>query len=83
VVERRAVDLRHGQAGLQQGADLGGHGHAAAVGAPVERLDAEVVAGRDEPLPRLVPDHEGEDAVEAADAVGAVLLVGVDDYLAV
>ena len=55
----------------------------AAVAAPVERLDAELVARRDEPPAAVVPEREGEDAVQAADAVGPVLLVGVQDHLAV
>ena len=83
VVERRAVELRVGQAGLEERADLGGDRGAATVAAPVEGLDAELVARGDEAVAAVVPEREGEDAVEAADAVGAVLLVGVQNGLAV
>ena len=48
-----------------------------------ERLLADAVAG-DRQLPAAgVPEREGEHAVEAADAVDAVLLVEVDDDLGV
>src|SRR6185312_4492963 len=50
---------------------------------PVEGLDAERVAGGEEGLVALVPEGEAEDPVEAGDAVGAPLLVGVDYHLAV
>src|SRR5918999_4016391 len=83
VVEGGAVDLGCRNARLEQGADLGGDRHSGAVAPPVQGLDAEIVAGGDEPLPVLVPEDEGEDAVELADALGAALLVGVDDGLGV
>ncbi len=83
VVERGAIDLGLDQAGRDQRADLRRERHAAAVGPPVQGLDAEGVAGGDEPPPALVPEREGEDPAEAAHAVEPVLLVGVDHDLAV
>src|SRR5574338_50087 len=45
----------------------------------VEWLDAEAVAGNEEPPPPRVPDGEREHAPEAGDDVIAPLLVAVDD----
>ena len=48
-----------------------------------ERLLSHPVAGEDEPLPRNVPDPQGEHAVEVASEVGTMLLVQVDEALGV
>ena len=49
----------------------------------VERLLPEAVAGEQEPSPRAVPEREGEHALEALEAGGPLLLVGVEDHLGV
>ena len=48
-----------------------------------ERLDAEPVAGGEEPLLRLVPQHERELAAELVEAVRPQVLVQVEGDLAV
>jgi hypothetical protein len=48
-----------------------------------ERLLAEPIAGHQEPAATRVPEGEGEHALELPDAVGAELLVEVDDHLGV
>ena len=63
--------------------DLRGEEQAVAGTRPVERLDAEPIAGEQQPPRRRVPDREREHAAEAVDAVVAPLLVGVDDRLGV
>ena len=83
MVERHPVDLRAHEARVEEGADLRGERDAPAVAPPVEGLDAELVASGDEPSLAGVPEREGEDAVQLAHAIGAVLLVGVHDDLAV
>ena len=75
MVEGDAVDPRFDEPGREQRPDLGGERDAPAVGPPVQRLHAEGVAGGDEPAPALVPEREGEDAAQVANAVEAVLLV--------
>ena len=49
----------------------------------VERLLPEAVAGEYEPLPAAVPQREGEHALEALEARGSLVLVGVEDHLGV
>ena len=83
MVEGDAVDRRPGEAGVEDGADLGGDGDAGAVAPPVERLDAELVAGGQQSALWRVPQHEGEDPVQLAHELDPALLVGVDDHLAV
>src|SRR5205823_5144836 len=41
------------------------------------------VAGEYEPLPAAVPQREGEHALEALEARGSLVLVGVEDHLGV
>ena len=83
VVEGDAVHGWLDHAGREQGADLGGDGHAPAVAPPVQRLDAELVAGGHQAPAAVVPEHEGEHAVQLAHAVGTALFVCVHDRLAV
>ena len=68
---------------LEQRLDLGSEHHARRELGVVERLDAEAVAGEQQPPRRAVPHREGEHAAEAVDAALAPLLVAVDDDLGV
>ena len=47
-------------------------------GGVVEGLDAHAVADAPQPPPRLIPEGEGEHAVEAVEAVDAVLGIGLE-----
>ncbi len=84
VVQRHRVELRPDEAGVDEGADLGGDRRAPAVGPPVQGLDAEGVAGGHEALLAAVPDGQAVHAVDVPEEVlGAGLLVAVHDRLAV
>ena len=66
VVERGAVELGGSARPAWSSAPISeATAVRAPVAAPVERLDAELVAGGHEPLAALVPEREGEDAVQA------------------
>ena len=69
---------------LEQRLDLGAEDDAAAgqLGV-VERLDAQPVAGEQQPARAGVPHREREHAAEAIDAALAPLFVAVDDDLGV
>ena len=72
-------DARH----LQEGLDFRGECETSAVVEIIEGLDAEVIA-RDKQRWRAgaqIANREGEHSVQALDAVGAFLLVEVDDHL--
>ena len=75
MVEGDLVDLRAHETRREERSDLGGDRDPAAVAAPVERLDAEVVARRREALLAAGPEREGEDAVQLLDAARPALLV--------
>ena len=77
--KQRFLELGGDGGVLEQRLDLAGEGEGAAVPVVVEGLLAEAVAGAEEFAGVLVPDGEGEHAAQAQDAVGAVLLVGVED----
>src|SRR5439155_7953981 len=83
VVQRPGVDLAFGQPRGDQRLDLRGEAEAPRPARVEERLDPEAVPGEDEPPGRAVPDGEREHAVQPRDAVGPVVLVDVDDRLAV
>src|SRR5438552_1613453 len=83
VVQRPGVDLAFAQPGGDQRLDLGGEAEAPGPARVEERLDPEAVPGEDEPPGRAVPDRQREHAVEPRDAVGPVVLVEMDDRLAV
>jgi hypothetical protein len=83
VVERDRVELRPDQPRLDQRTDLRGHREPAPAAVPIERLDPEGIARCHEPLPVLVPQGEGEDAVQVREAAGAPFLVRVHDRLGV
>ena len=68
---------------LEQRLDLGREGQRPAGEGVVDRPHAHPVAGEDEPVAPLVPQGEGEVAVERLDAGRAALLVEVDDHLGV
>src|SRR4051794_7830321 len=48
-----------------------------------QRLDAEAVAGSEEPAAVLVPKHEGEFTAQVLDTVDAVVLIEVESDFAV
>src|SRR5213594_2257567 len=83
VVQRPGVDLAFGQPRGGERLDLRGEAEAPRPARVEERLDPEAVPGEDEPPGRAVPDRECEHAVQPRDAVGPVVLVDVDDRLAV
>src|SRR5207244_11778833 len=83
VVQRPGVDLAVGQPRGGERLDLRGEAEAPRPARVEERLDPEAVPGEDEPPGRAVPDGEREHAVQPRDAVGPVVLVDVDDRLAV
>ena len=62
---------------------LGGEVERVAPARIVERLDAEAIPRREDEAVPLVPEHEGELTAQVAEAVGALLLVEVEKYLAV
>src|SRR5439155_26558764 len=62
---------------------LGGEVERVAPARIVERLDAEAITRREDEAVPLVPEHEGELTAQVAEAVGALLLVEVEKYLAV
>ena len=59
--------------------DLAGEGEETSVPVVVEGLLTEAIAGTEELTGILIPDGKGEHATEAEDAIGAELLVGVED----
>ena len=67
----------------QQRLRLGGEADVAAELGEEQRPDAEAVARQQQLLPLAVPDGDREVAVEALEAAGAPLLVGVRDHLGV
>ena len=68
---------------LQDRLDFRGEEEGAAVMPPDEGLDADSVAAQDERVHPLVPDGKGKHAGEPARALDPLLLVEVDDDLAV
>ncbi len=68
---------------LEEGLDLGAEEDRAALGAVEERLDAEAVAGQDQPLLAQVDDGDAEHAADVVEEVQAVLEVEVQQHLAV
>ncbi len=68
---------------LQQGFDLGGESENASVPEVVKGLDSEAVARAEQRLAGCVPDGKREHAAEQLHAIGAVLLVGVEDCFGV
>ena len=83
MVQRPGVDLAVGQPRGDQRLDLRGEAEAPGPARVEERLDPEAVPGEDEPPGRAVPDRQREHAVQPRDAVGPVVLVEMDDRLAV
>ncbi len=90
-VEQQAVGLSqavgvHAGPDLRMGEErlgLGGEGETAVDGCPVERLDAEPVAHQQQPLGALVPDGEGEHAVQVSGDVLTPFGTGAQDHLGV
>ena len=81
--QRRPVDRRVDAAAGEQRLQRGGEADAVAALVDVERLDAEPVAGEDQP-PGAVLDHrDREHAEEVVDEVGAPLGVGLEHDLGV
>ena len=70
-------------AGRENRLDLGRQHDARAVAPAIERLDAEPVARGEHAPPGLVVDRERPHPVEAADAVGAPLVVRLQQDLGV
>ena len=67
----------------EQRLDLAGEAQHAVALAQVERLHADVIDRQHQPLVRGVPQREGVHAAQVREQVEAVLLVQVDDRLAV
>src|SRR5437773_10979475 len=63
--------------------DLRGKEELRAVTVIVQRLDPVPIPGKEEPLPRAIPDRKGEVSVEAIEAGFAPLLIRVDNDLRV
>ena len=74
-----AADARH----LEQRLDLGGESDGSVTHCVVDRPHAGTVARQNQALTACVPDGKGKVAVERLDAVGAPLLVEMDDDLGV
>ncbi len=69
---------------VQQGLELGSHVEIAVFVAPgVQRHDPHRVAGDQVAAALLVVEHEGENAVEVVQEIGAALLVEGEDHFAV
>src|SRR5262245_39834637 len=81
--QERFFELRRDCGMLEQRLHLAGEGEEAAVPIVVERLLTEPVARDEEAARVLVPECEGEHAAKTLHAIGAVLLVRMDDRLAV
>src|SRR5690606_5830159 len=77
------VELRPHVGVAEQRLDLGGEHEPVARLGVVERLDAEPVAGQEQPAPRPVPQREGEHPPQPVDAAVAVVLVEVRHDLGV
>src|SRR5207302_7375094 len=77
-LERVEVDLP-----TRQRAELGGKRQLSVDVTVVERLDPEAVAREDEPLPRCIPDRNGEHSAQPLRERIAVLLVEVEQDLRV
>ena len=78
-VERVPIERAVRQARRVQGLQLGRERDAPGPGGDVQRLDPEAVAGEQQ-RPRLgVPDREGKHAPQPCDALGAFLLVQMQD----
>ena len=78
-----AIDLRRHRRVGQQGLEFRAEQEGAAAFGVEERFDAHPVPGQEEFLVRLVPDAEGEDAVEPLKAVRAPLDVGEQEHLGI
>src|ERR1039458_6915033 len=76
--KERLVELGRNGGMFEERFDFAGEGESAPVPVVVEGLLAEAIAGTEELTGILVPDGEGEHATEAEDAIGAVLLKGVE-----
>ncbi|MCX5682226.1 MAG: hypothetical protein NT049_00875 [Planctomycetota bacterium] len=83
IVDRRVVGPTRHVGVLQDRLDFRSENQPSARVPIVQRLDAEAVAGQEEPPPRGVVDRKGEHAVEAVEALLAPLLVGMEDDLGV
>src|SRR5262249_13333777 len=81
--QQRFFELRRNRGMLEQRLHLACEGEEPAVPIVVERLLAEPVARDEEAARVLVPEREGEHAAKTLHAIGAVLLVRMDDRLAV
>src|SRR5205823_8337488 len=82
--ERVRVDLAPRHPGGEERLDLRCEAEPPGAHAAVEeRLDAQPVAGEHETLDAAIPDREREHSVQPGHRVGPVLLVEVDDRLAV
>src|ERR1017187_554226 len=73
------VELGRNGGMFEERFDFAGEGESAPVPVVVEGLLAEAIAGTEELTGILIPDGKGEHATEAEDAIGAVLLEGVED----
>src|SRR5260370_243661 len=77
--EERLLELGRNGRVLEERLDFAGEGEGASVPVVVEGLLAETIAGAEEFAGVLVPDGKGEHATKAENAIGAVLLVGVEN----
>ena len=77
--EERLLELGRDGRVLEERLDFAGEGEGASIPVVVEGLLAETIAGTEEFAGVLVPDGKGEHAAKAENAIGAVLLVGVED----
>src|SRR5450759_2341041 len=73
------VELGRNGGVFEKGFDFAGEGEDASIPVVVEGLLTEAITGTEELAGILIPDSEGEHAAEAEEALGAVLLVGVED----
>ena len=83
LVERERIELCAHSGHCQQRLDLRSEIKAARVGGVVERPDSHPVARHHQALATLVPDREGEIAVEVRNAIDPLLLVELEENLGV
>src|ERR1035441_4148329 len=77
------VELGRNGGVFEERFDFAGEGESAPVPVVVEGLLTEAIAGTEELTGILIPDGKGEHATKAEDAIGAVLLEGVEDSFGV
>ncbi len=77
------LDLARKARLLEHRLQLGGKGERPVGDAVIKRLDAEAIAGQQQPVPARVPERQREHPPQALDETVAVLLVEVDQHLGI